>query len=343
MGFFNWVVVYFVLTQTITSRKQFITILIIFLLASLKLSQYGARTLALRGFAFADWGLAGPQGFFQNPGELAIQMLVFAPMALFFTIGIKTYLKRWQVWLLHSMPITAILTVLGTNTRGGQLALAVQVLALIAMTKHRIRTFILIGLIGVIGFALLPDQQKARFEDIGSDDTSIQRLLYWKHGWQMIKDHPWLGVGYNNFRPYYSSYCLDDIVLNKLGDHSELPHNIFIQVGTDAGFSGLSVFVFLIAASFFMMHHIGKEARKADDDFLMYMTKGMNLALIGFVVAGQFVTVTYYPFFWIHLSLVTSIMTFNQNETTAPMVRGVPLSTPSDSFGHSPEKRYVRS
>jgi hypothetical protein len=36
--------------------------------------------------------------------------------------------------------------------------------------------------------------------------------------------------------------------------------------------------------------------------------------LIGFVVAGQFVTVTYYPFLWIHLVLLTSMTTFLHNE-----------------------------
>ncbi|MFO7728312.1 MAG: DUF5935 domain-containing protein [Desulfonatronovibrio sp.] len=80
MKSFNWVVIFFVLTQTVNTRQRFYILLLIFFLASFKLSLYGARTFAMRGFSFASWGLAGPQGFFQNPGELAIQMVVFALM-----------------------------------------------------------------------------------------------------------------------------------------------------------------------------------------------------------------------------------------------------------------------
>ena len=315
MNYFNWVVVFFVLTQTVNTRQRFFILLLIFFLASFKLSQYGARTWVMMGFGFSDWGLRGPQGFFENPGELAIQMVVFAPMVLFFILGIKSCLKTWQVRFLYLIPVTAALTCLGTNTRGGQLALAVQVLLLIFATKHRFKALIMIAIIGAVGYQLLPAEQKSRFEDMGKDSTSIQRQLYWKHGWQMMKDHPWLGVGYFNFPPYYTTHHSDDLVgMVARWGKAELPHNIFIQVGTDTGFTGLAVFLFLIAAGFLSIRKIGREAAKSGDVFVENLAKGMNLALIGYIVAGQFVTVAYYPFFWIHLALVTAMCTFWRNE-----------------------------
>lgn len=316
MDFFNWVVVFFVLTQTVTTRQRLYILLLIFMIASFKLSFYGARTFALRGFAFADWGLAGPEGYFQNPGELAIQMLMFAPMSLFIIQGIKKYLKKWQIYTLYLMPITAVLTIIGTNTRGGQLALAAQVLALVTITKHRVKILIVIVLIGFIGFQLLPEEQKARFESSGEDDTSIQRLLYWKHGWQMMKDHPLFGIGYFNFPEYFTRYHSEDIILPMLirRGRAELPHNIFIQIGTDTGFTGLVVFVGLMMGSVVSMVKLGHKARQDGDEFFSQLPKGMNLALLGYVVAGQFVTVGYYPFFWIHLMFVVSLITCQRRE-----------------------------
>lgn len=316
MNFFNWAVIFFVLTQIITNRRRFFIFLLIFFLASFKLSFYGARTFAMRGFSFTSWGLAGPEGYFQNPGELAIQMVVFAPMALFFTFGVRPYLKKWKAYLLYLMPITAVLTIIGTNTRGGQIALLAVLVAMIAMSKHRLKMFIAVAIIGLIGFQLLPPEQKARFETMGDDATSQQRLLYWQHGWQMIKDHPWLGVGFFNFIPYYKQYHSDDIILPhhaRLGI-VELPHNIIIQVGTDTGFSGTVVFLGLITFAFLHTRKIGKAAKSDGDLFLENITKGMNLALIGFFVAGQFVTVAYYPFLWIHLLFVTAMDTFWKKE-----------------------------
>ncbi len=328
MSFFNWVVIFFVLTQVITTRKRFYVLLLIFFLASFKLSLYGARTFASRGFAYADWGIAGPQGFFQNPGELAIQMLVFAPMAFFFILGIRPYLTRWKAYLLYLMPITAVLTIIGTNTRGSQLALIAMGLALIAMTKHKIKILILVAGVGLMGLHLLPPEQMARFEGMGDDATSQQRLLYWQHGWQMMKDYPVLGVGYFNFVPYYERHHIEDIVIphHARDGYVELPHNIIIQVGTDAGILGLTVYVGLMAGAFLLMRRIGKEAEASGDLFLANMTKGMNLALIGFFVAGQFVTVAYYPYLWIHLVFVTAIGTFWQSEKASGTV---PVSKPA--------------
>jgi O-antigen ligase len=321
MAFFNWVIIFFILTQNITTRQRFIIFILLFFVASFKLSLYGGRTFAMRGFAFADWGLAGPRGFFQNPGELAVQMVVFAPVALFFTLGIKSYLKKWQFLLLHLMPVTAVLTILGTNSRGSQLALAGQIVALLLTSKRKIKMLIVIGIISIIGFNILPEEQKARFVESGEDETSIQRFLYWKHGWKMIKDHPFLGVGYYNFMAYYSRYHSDDLILPNLV-MAQLPHNIFIQVGTDTGFSGIFVFLALIVGSFTNMYKLGREAEITGDFFVSSLTKGMNLSLLGYIIAGQFVTIAYYPYFWIHLVFVSAMCTFWNSERRSLKIKG---------------------
>ena len=347
INFFNWVVIFFVLTQTVTTRVRFYILLLIFLLASFKLSLHGARVWAMMGFSFSSWGLRGPAGFFANPGELAIQMVVFAPIALFFCLAVAPYVKRWQLYLLYLMPITAALTAMGTNTRGGQLALAAQVLALILTMKQRFKALLLVAVLAVVGYHLLPEEQKLRFEQAGTDATSEQRLLYWKHGWQMMKDHPVLGVGYFNFIPYYNLHHSDDLVLavTQQGG-AQLPHNIFIQVGTDAGFIGLGLFLLLILGAFLTMRRLGREAGARGDPFVYNMAKGMNLALLGYVVAGQFVTVAYYPYLWIHLAFVTIMFHFwrmeqgNSAKVQRPSFAAPPLQ---DDAGPVTGRRFVRA
>jgi putative inorganic carbon (hco3(-)) transporter len=309
--FLNWVVVFFVLTQTVTTRTRFFLLLLIFLAASFKLSFYGARTWALMGFQFSDWGLRGPAGYFENPGELAVQMVVFAPIALHFCFAVSPYITRWQRYVLYLMPLTAALTTLGTNTRGGQLALATQVVALILTMKHRFKALALVTILAVIGFQLLPEEQRLRFQAAGEDSTSEQRLLYWKNGWQMMKDHPFTGVGYFNFIPYYTQHHQDDLLY---GSQAELPHNIFIQIGTDTGFTGLAVFVAVILSAYGATRRLRRDAMVRNDNFVGQLATGLNLSLLGFLVAGQFVTIAYYPYLWIHLAFVTMMMTFVANE-----------------------------
>ena len=126
-----------------------------------------------------------------------------------------------------------------------------------------------------------------------------------------MKDHPLTGVGYFNFIPYYTLHHQDDLLS---GTQAELPHNIFIQVGTDTGFPGLAVFLFIIVSGYLMTRRLRKEAIEKNDTFVMHMAAGMNLALLGYIVAGQFVTVAYYPYLWIHLAFVTMMYTFWRNE-----------------------------
>ncbi len=102
---------------------------------------------------------------------------------------------------------------------------------------------------------LLPAAEKARFANIGKDNTSVQRLDYWKAGLKMIESHPFLGVGYYNFAPVYAAHDRAHLWHGK----AQLPHNIFIQVGTDAGLIGLGIFVMLIYRNL----KVAREIRRA--------------------------------------------------------------------------------
>src|SRR6185437_3907717 len=137
------------------------------------------------------------------------------------------------------------------------------------------------------------------------DNTSVQRLEYWSAGIQMIKDHPYLGVGYFNFPPYFAVHYPEELWHGT----AQLPHNIFIQVGTDAGLTGLAIFLMLIYRNLRMARDIQREceSKSGAPKFAASVAKGLGTATWGFVIAGQFVTVTYYPFLWINLALTVSL------------------------------------
>lgn len=297
--YYLWVVIYFIIINVVNTRRRFFIFLCIFLLASFKLSLSLALTWAKRGFAFTDWGLMGPPGFFQNSGELAIQMLVFWPIAWVFASYMKPRVSRKIYLILLLMPITAIMVILGASSRGAQLALVVQLIFLNYRQVFKPKIIVSLFLSFVLIWVFLPDEQKQRFESLGEDGTSRQRLLYWENGVEMMLDNPVIGVGYFNFAPYFERYYPEDVILKG----AELPHNIFIQVGTDAGFVGLTVFLMIICVILRASSSVEKEYRKSESFIL---GKYANISLIGFLVAGQFVTVTYYPFLWIHLALIVS-------------------------------------
>lgn len=314
IDFFGWFVAYFLIINIVNTEKRFFIFLLIFLLATFKISLFQARVWAGRGFSFTSWGLMGPPGYFQNSGELAIQMLMFSPVAYQLAIGIKPHLTRFKYWVMLAMPITGAMTVMGASSRGGQIGMAFQAYYIFLKGKLSLRNLIIaLSLVG-LGYWAIPDEQKQRFASTGQDKTSQQRVLYWTHGIDMIKEHPFSGIGYFNFPRYYEDYYPHDM----LYAHAELPHNIFIQIGTDMGIPGLFVYGFLIFSGFKKTREIRALAKDLPPDSIAVgLTKGLDASLFGFLVAGQFVTVGYYPFMWIHLALVVSLKSVTSKQVRA--------------------------
>jgi putative inorganic carbon (hco3(-)) transporter len=299
--FINWVLIYYLVTGIVTTERRFFIFLALFLLWSFKLSQFGARSFILRGFAFTTWGIQGPRGWFQNSGELAIQMCVFFAMSVLFAVGLKGYLGRWKFWgLLALLPGTAALTVIASSSRGGQLGLAAVILLLVLQTKHRIRGLVAGAVVLAALWAVLPDEQRERFDAMGDDQTSINRTTYWEHGMEIAANYPVLGIGFRNWLPYYRT---------NYNPQGELPHNIFVEAGAELGYTGFIALILLMAGTFVLNHRTRRMARRLPvwGPFLRATALGLDGALVGFAVSGFFVTVLYYPYFWVNLAFTAAL------------------------------------
>jgi putative inorganic carbon (HCO3(-)) transporter len=319
--FFGWYVIYFLIITIVTTRERYFIFLVIFLLANFKLSIFGARTWISRGFGFTDWGIAGPPGYFENSSDLSAEMLMFAPIAFELALFVKPRVRRVTFWFLMLGAVTGAMTVLAASSRGSQVGLAAQAAWVAVQRKLKLKVLVGIALVAWIGYRLLPAAEKARFASAGTDNTSIQRLNYWKAGLKMIENHPVLGVGYFNFPAVYAAYDPS----NLWHGTAQLPHNIFIQVGTDAGLIGLSIFVMLIYRNLKGVRDIRRACNGNPEApaFAASVAKGLALTTWGFVIAGQFNTVSYYPFLWINLALTVSLANIVRRAGQRPASTGV--------------------
>jgi putative inorganic carbon (hco3(-)) transporter len=302
MDFFGWFLIYFLMINIINSEKRFYIAVTIYLVAAAKIAIGTAKTWVMRGFSFTSWGLMGPHGYFHNSGELAVLMVMLFPLSYYLYAYGKPFLVNWQKYLLMLFWIAPILTVLGASSRGAQVALAGQLILMFRKSLFKIKPLIgIVILINAIIF-LLPQEQKDRFTTAGDDRTSQQRLLYWKHGATMIEENPFLGVGYFNFASYYQEHYSYDLLYS----HAQLPHNILVQIGTDAGVPALLAFFMMLL---FCMRT--PFTSKKVSPISQYIGYGLGMGVMGYFIAGQFVTITYYPFFWIHLAFMTALFNLN--------------------------------
>jgi O-antigen ligase len=79
----------------------------------------------------------------------------------------------------------------------------------------------------------------------GLSNTQPTRAEYWSVAWAMLRDHPWLGVGPDNYRWRFASYS--GRPADNLGIHA---HDQYIEALADTGVLGLLTLGWLLAALF---------------------------------------------------------------------------------------------
>jgi O-antigen ligase len=97
-----------------------------------------------------------------------------------------------------------------------------------------------LGAVGAAGVAAIPLLQTPRFASLldTSSGTTFLRLQLWRSSWTMFREHPWLGVGPDNFLYHYRSRY----ILPAAWEEPNLSqaHNILLDYATRMGIAGLA-------------------------------------------------------------------------------------------------------
>jgi len=324
--FAGWLILYYLIPLVVTTPRRTYLFFLFFFLVNLKMSQHGARTWVMRGFSFADWGATGSPGWFQNSGEFAMEMAGFVGISWCLLYALRRHMGKWKFRLaVLILPGTAAASVVASSSRGGQLALLAVACVLLFFHKVRIRNVVIVASVLAMGWILLPAQQKARFQTMGEDPSSESRLTYWRASWEVAKNHPVTGIGYNNWPTYWAS------VLG--GGRIERIHNSTLQAAAETGFPGAALFFCMIFLSFRLNAQTRRRARKMGPWKEAYwgMATGLDAGMVGFLVASQFMSVLYYPIFWVSFGLTTAV-----SETSRKAVRATARQPHHPPFVHSP-------
>ncbi len=306
----SWMLMYFCMVSILTTPARLLLFAIFFILINFKMSQHGARTFAMRGFSFAGWGLAGSPGWFHNSGEFALQMGIIFSMSLSLLLALKKYftsIVRWRLLMLL-FPGTAAITIIGTSSRGGQLALAAVLLVFLLKGKYLIRNAVILATVVYIGLSFLPEEQFARFDTMGEDETSEMRLLHWNAAMKVIDEEAW-GIGYSNWMEYYEAKFHPERV--------EQIHNTVLQSFVELGYAGGILFHLTLITAVFMNGRTKREMARLDSpdgDAMAGIAFGLNLGLLSTFVAAFFMSVLYYPMYWFAFALTSALRQVSKNK-----------------------------
>jgi O-antigen ligase len=329
----EWIIIIMLTATIVNTEARFLVYMLLWMLWSFKMSQHGVRSWAERGFSFAGWGITCAPQFFQNSGECGAQMAIFFPISLYFYLGVRAYVNKKRRIILAIIPASAAITIMASSSRGAQLALAGVLLWIVLRSNQKFKSLVYTAVAAALLYAMLPAEEIDRFRTMGDDKTSVSRKTYWKDGLVIMSEYPVLGIGLNNWLPYYRTYY---------NPEGEVQHNIFIQAGTETGYTGLAVLVALIVGTFTLNHKTRKLANSMGENkqFLWCMAHGFDGALVGYLIAGFFVTILWYPFFWTNLALTLALHNVTwrklKSRQRPPPPRGlVPAPIRSIQSGHA--------
>lgn len=213
--------------------------------------------------------------------------------------------------------IMAVVSVIGlialyfTFSRSGYLAMLVA-LAVLAFFKSR-KLFVAVALIALLAFTFSPRVQERTIDAVDSgkaligldsqkalDPTAELRVWSWSFAWEMIQDHPWLGVGYGRYayEINYRGHGLPSDHSSGGSDSSLL--TIWAQTGIFGILSALAIgFVAAVTA----IRHIWKK-----NNFRSYLDAGLLAGLAGMFVHSVFVNSLLFPLMMVYLWIGLGLM-----------------------------------
>jgi O-antigen ligase len=201
-------------------------------------------------------GVRRALGLYGSPNNLALVLARALPLQLALTLwgsgksagtgpgsAAERWLPRW-LRLLYALSLVTVALALYLTFSKGALLLgipaALAVLLILGGLGRR-RTIVLgIGGVFFLVAALIPLLGTERFRslvNLSPGSTGFFRLRLWQSGLAMLSEHPWLGVGLDNFLyQYRTRYIQPDAWQEPNLSH---PHNFLLDFGTRLGLGGI--------------------------------------------------------------------------------------------------------
>lgn len=239
-----------------------------------------------------------PGGVIANNNELALALVMLLPLMYYLA---NTAAKKWMRLGLTGAMVAVFFSILGSHSRGAFLALATMTVFL-ALKSHRpVLTILVMVTIGGIAFPFMPDHWTGRMESISTheDWSAMSRLHTWEMIWNLARDHPFVGGGFE----FNSPYIVDRYSPVPMKAYS--PHSIYFQALGEHGFVGLTIYVSLLLYSWISAGRLARACRGHAE--LLWITRLMPMiqtSIAGFLVGGAFLNLVHFDFPYYLLALV---------------------------------------
>lgn len=255
------------------------------------------------GGQYMVWG--PPETFIEGNNEVALALILILPLMRYLQLQTHNKLLRWSIVAAMALCMFAVLT---TYSRGAFLAGAAMVFMLILKSRNRLLFGITLAAALAVGLAFMPQQYGERMGTIRTyqqDESAMGRINAWWFAYNLAKDRPLIGGGFNTFQPdLFRIYAPNP-------EDFHAAHSIYFQVLAEHGFVGLILFLTL---GWLAMRTGGRVLSHARDNpelgWARDLAAMIQVSLVGYAVGGAFLSLAYYdlPYHLIAMLVLTRVI-----------------------------------
>ncbi len=268
-----------------------------FLLGATLMAFYAIYQFFFTDQAITAEGVHRALGVYGSPNNLALLLDRAVPVLIAIAAFSPIVRQRRIVYGLALVPI--LMALILTFSRGALLLGLPAAVLFIGIIRGGRALWATLGALAMGGIGLLPLFGTDRFRSMldTNTGTGFFRLRLWQSAWVMLSDHPWLGIGLDNFLyQYRTRYILPDAWQEPNLSH---PHNILLDFGTSQGVGGIAVLLWLQLAFWRAAWHLYHHQLRGEERALILGLMGSMVATLahGMVDNSFFLVDLAYIFF----------------------------------------------
>jgi hypothetical protein len=229
---------------------------------------------------------------------LAASLVLLVPLAFAIAIQQVTASRR-ALWTVAVVALVVMLLL--TGSRGGFLGLLVAGTVFVYRRRGPgaavvlVLALVLAALPTSLGERALGTVFEGRETPAGLEYSNQAHVALFWAALRMIADAPLTGVGPYNFKDISTQYSGLDYGL--------IAHNTYLELAAEVGLPALVLFSLVVFTTFRALRSVAALRGSPEQTELAGWADGLRAGLLGFLVAGAFISAQYEKFFWLTVFL----------------------------------------
>jgi probable O-glycosylation ligase (exosortase A-associated) len=256
---------------------------------ALSLGYYGVKGGIFTLVHGGVYRVQGPTGtFFGGNNEMALVLAMLVPLIRYL------HLQEPRAWVrlgLASAMVLSGIAAIGSQSRGGLVAMAAMGLFLWLKSRHKwILGIYIVVAVGIM-HAVMPQEWYDRMYTIKTyqeDPSALGRINAWHTAFNVAKDRV-TGGGFEMFRPpTFAHYAPEPFRVHDV-------HSIYFEIMGEHGFIGFGMFILLAIFTWLRANQVIRECKNDPErKWAADLAAMIQVSLVGYGAGGAFLGLAYF-------------------------------------------------